>query len=176
MHMTGSRDIRADRETVWAALLSAEVLKAAVPGCQELDGSAEDGFQATVTQKVGPVKATFKGTVTISDMQHLESLHLAGEGKGGAAGFAKGGADVTLEEIPEGTRLTYEVDAKVGGKLAQLGSRVIDGFAKKMADQFFERFQEALEGPADPEEAPEAEGTGGRKGWFKRLVKGDAGA
>mgnify|MGYP006270866597 CR=1 FL=1 len=176
MHMTGSRDIRADRETVWAALLSAEVLKASVPGCQELEGDAEGGFQASVTQKVGPVKATFKGTVTISDMQHLESLHLAGEGKGGAAGFAKGGADVTLEPIEEGTRLSYEVEAKVGGKLAQLGSRVIDGFAKKMADQFFERFQEALEGPADPEEAEAAEGTGGRKGWFKRLVKGEAGA
>jgi carbon monoxide dehydrogenase subunit G len=174
MHMTGTREIRADRATVWAALLDAEVLKASVPGCQELDGSAEEGFHATVTQKVGPVKATFKGTVTLSDMKEPESLHLAGEGKGGAAGFAKGGADVTLEETEEGTRLTYEVDAKVGGKLAQLGSRVIDGFAKKMADQFFERFQEAVEGPSDPEEAPEAEATGGKKGWFKRLTKREA--
>ncbi|MFP4044681.1 MAG: CoxG family protein [Rhodosalinus sp.] len=174
MHMTGTREIRADRQTVWAALLDAEVLRASVPGCQELDGCAEEGFHATVTQKVGPVKATFKGTVTLSEMTELESLHLAGEGKGGAAGFAKGGADVTLEEIPEGTRLTYEVDAKVGGKLAQLGSRVIDGFAKKMADQFFERFQEAVEGPSDPEDAPEAEATDGKKGWFKRLVKREA--
>lgn len=176
MEMTGTREIRADRATVWAALLSPEVLKECVPGCQELTGSAEEGFHATVVQKVGPVKATFKGTVTLSEMNEPDSLHLAGEGKGGAAGFAKGGADVSLEDWEEGTRLSYNVEAKVGGKLAQLGSRVIDGFAKKMADQFFNRFQEAVEGPAAEEEAPEAPETGAKKGWFKRLVKGGAGA
>ncbi|MFP4275124.1 MAG: CoxG family protein [Paracoccaceae bacterium] len=172
MHMSDSRDIKADRATVWAALLSPEVLKECVPGCQELTGSPEDGFKAIVVQKVGPVKATFKGTVTLSGMDEPNRLHLAGEGKGGAAGFAKGGADVTLEEIEGGTRLSYDVEAKVGGKLAQLGSRVIDGFSKKMADQFFTRFQDAVEGPAEEEDAPEAEETGGKKGWFKRLVKG----
>jgi hypothetical protein len=176
MEMTGTREIRADRATVWAALLSPEVLKECVPGCQELTGSAEEGFQATVVQKVGPVKATFKGTVTLSEMKEPDSLHLAGEGKGGAAGFAKGGADVSLDDWEDGTRLSYHVEAKVGGKLAQLGSRVIDGFAKKMADQFFNRFQEAVEGPAEEEEAPEAPETGGKKGWFRRLVKGGAGA
>jgi Uncharacterized conserved protein len=171
MHLSDTRDIMADRDTVWAALMDPEVLKACVPGCQEMEGSAEDGFTAVVVQKVGPVKATFKGTVTLSDLNKPDSLRLSGEGKGGAAGFAKGGADVTLEEIEGGTRLTYDVDAKVGGKLAQLGSRIIDGFAKKMADQFFTRFQEAVEGPEDETEAPEAEETGGKKGWFKRLVK-----
>jgi len=172
MHMSDSRDIKADRATVWAALLSPEVLKECVPGCQELTGSPDEGFEATVVQKVGPVKATFKGVVTLSEMDEPNRLRLSGEGKGGAAGFAKGAADVTLEEIEGGTRLSYDVEAKVGGKLAQLGSRVIDGFAKKMADQFFTRFQEAVEGPADEEAAPEAEETGGKKGWFKRLVKG----
>lgn len=171
MHLSDTRDIMADRDTVWAALMDPEVLKACVPGCQEMEGSAEDGFTAVVVQKVGPVKATFKGTVTLSDLNKPDSLRLSGEGKGGAAGFAKGGADVTLEEIEGGTRLTYDVDAKVGGKLAQLGSRIIDGFAKKMADQFFTRFQEAVEGPEDETEAPEAAETGGKKGWFKRLVK-----
>jgi len=170
MKMTDARDIKADRATVWAALLSPEVLKECVPGTQELTGSPEDGFAAVVTQKVGPVKATFKGTVTLTEMIEPESLTLSGEGKGGAAGFAKGSADVRLESIDEGTRLHYDVEAKVGGKLAQLGSRLIDGFAKKMADQFFTRFQEVLEAPEDEEgtpteEPPEAK----KKGWLHRL-------
>ena len=97
-------------------------------------------------------------------------------GKGGAAGFAKGGADVCFAEVDEGTELSYDVDAKVGGKLAQLGSRIIDGFAKKMADQFFTNLQDAVEGPSDAEAAPEAEGAAGeegkKKGWFKRMVSG----
>ncbi|SES16851.1 hypothetical protein SAMN04490244_106257 [Tranquillimonas rosea] len=171
MELKDSREVAAERPVVWAAILDPEVLKACIPGCTELEGSVEEGYAATVVQKVGPVKATFKGTVTISDMVEPTSLTITGEGKGGAAGFAKGGADVTLTETDGGTRLDYDVEAKVGGKLAQLGSRVIDGFAKKMADQFFTRFQEAVEGPADPDEAPEAEETGGKKGWFKRLVK-----
>jgi hypothetical protein len=167
MKMSDERVIEADRGTVWAALLSPEVLKECVPGAQEVTGTPEDGFHAVVTQKVGPVKATFNGTVTVSDINEPESLHLAGEGKGGAAGFAKGGADVTLQEVPEGTKLAYEVEAKVGGKLAQLGSRVIDGFAKKMADQFFTRLQEVIEGPKEEDEEPEAE----KKGWLKKLIK-----
>jgi len=184
MKMSDSRDIAADRATVWAALLSPEALKACVPGAQEVTGTPEDGFEAVVTQKVGPVKATFKGQVTLSEMKPCESLTLSGEGKGGAAGFAKGGADVTLKEVEGGTELHYEVDAKVGGKLAQLGSRIIDGFAKKMADQFFNNFKDAVEGPdadetaagTDQAEAGDADaGTtedGGekKKGWFKKLV------
>ena len=138
MELTGSREIAAPRAEVWAALLDPEVLKACVPGCQEMSGSPEEGFEATVTQKVGPVRATFKGAVTLEDMVEPESLTLTGEGKGGAAGFAKGGARVRLSDTEDGgTLLDYDVEAKVGGKLAQLGSRIIDGFAKKMADQFF---------------------------------------
>jgi len=145
MEMSGTRTIAADRATVWAALNDAEVLKACVPGCEELTGTPEDGFDAVVKQKVGPVKATFKGGVSLSDVDAPNSYRITGEGKGGVAGFAKGGAFVTLAEVEGGTELTYEVEAKVGGKLAQLGSRLIDGFARKMADQFFERFQETVE-------------------------------
>ena len=166
MQMSDERDIRADRATVWAALLSPEVLKECVPGAQEVVGTPEDGFEATVVQKVGPVKAKFKGQVTVSDRVEGESLTLTGEGKGGAAGFAKGVANVRLEDSDTGTRLIYEVEAKVGGKLAQLGSRIVDGFAKKMADQFFTRLEEVIEGPKEDDDVPEAE----KKGWLKRLI------
>lgn len=150
MEMHASRVIAADRATVWAALNSAEVLKECIPGCEEMTGSAEDGFAATVKQKVGPVKATFKGEVTLSEVVDAESYTISGEGKGGVAGFAKGEARVRLADAEDGgTELFYDVDAKVGGKIAQLGSRLIDGFARKMADQFFERFQAHVEGRAE---------------------------
>jgi len=150
MEMHASRIIAADRETVWAALNSADVLKACIPGCEELTGSPEDGFSAVVKQKVGPVKATFKGDVSLSDIVPGERYTISGEGKGGVAGFARGGAQVRLADAEGGgTELSYDVEAKVGGKIAQLGSRLIDGFARKMADQFFERFQAHVEGPAD---------------------------
>lgn len=172
MKLSDSREIAAPPETVWAAILDPEVLKQCVPGCQEMTGTPEDGFEATVVQKVGPVKATFKGAVTLSDMTPPESLTLTGEGKGGAAGFAKGGADVRLEPTENGTMLHYDVEAKVGGKLAQLGSRIIDGFAKKMADQFFANFQQAVEGPGEDaqDSGDAAEGGEKKKGWLKRLV------
>lgn len=156
MEMHSSRVIAADRATVWAALNSAEVLKECIPGCEELTGSPEEGFAATVKQKVGPVRATFKGEVTLSDVVPEQSYTISGEGKGGVAGFAKGEARVRLDDVEGGTELTYDVDAKVGGKLAQLGSRLIDGFARKMADQFFERFQAHVEGSAETEDAAEA--------------------
>ncbi|MGR3542117.1 MAG: CoxG family protein [Hasllibacter sp.] len=146
MEMTGSRTIAAPRAAVWAALNDPEVLRQAVPGCTEMTGSPQEGFAATVTQKVGPVKATFKGAVTLSDVVPLESYRIQGEGKGGVAGFAKGGADVRLSDADGGgTLLEYAVDAKVGGKLAQLGSRIVDGFARRMADQFFANFEERVE-------------------------------
>ncbi len=170
MELTGSRTIAADRETVWAALNDPEILKAAIPGCSELTGSPDEGFAATVTQKVGPVKATFKGAVELSNIVAPESYTISGEGKGGAAGFAKGGANVKLTEVEGGTQLDYEVEAKVGGKLAQLGSRLIDGFAKKMADQFFERFQEQVEGPSEDTADAEDTGEGEKKSWIKRIV------
>jgi carbon monoxide dehydrogenase subunit G len=169
VHMNDSREIAAPRSEVWQALLSAEVLKDCVPGCQEMTGSPEEGFEATVVQKVGPVKATFKGTVSFSDIIEGESLTLTGEGKGGAAGFAKGGAKVVLSDNGDGTLLSYDVDAKVGGKLAQLGSRIIDGFAKKMAEQFFTRFQSTVEGPAEDGDDETGEAPK-KKGWLKRMV------
>lgn len=175
MELTGTRQIAADRATVWAALNDPEVLKAAIPGCQEMSGSAETGFEATVKQKVGPVSATFHGAVQLSNVVPGESYTISGEGKGGAAGFAKGGADVRLEDKDGGTLLTYDVRANVGGKLAQLGSRLIDGFAKKMADQFFENFKIAVEGPAAPLETAEAvegaeDGEEKKPGWIGRML------
>lgn len=174
MKLSDSREIMAAPAIVWSAILNPDVLKACIPGCESLTGSIADGFEAAVVQKVGPVKARFAGVVHLTDIVEGRSLRISGEGKGGAAGFAKGGAVVTLDEIPSGTRLSYEVEASVGGKIAQLGSRIIDGFAKKMADEFFARFQDAVEGP-DEAEAP-AEGSeadeGTKKGWFKRLIGG----
>ncbi|WP_171175648.1 CoxG family protein [Ruegeria sp. HKCCD8929] len=172
MQMSDTREIKADPAAVYGALLDPEMLKACVPGTQELTGNPDDGYEATVVQKVGPVKATFKGTVTMSDLVENERLTIAGEGKGGAAGFAKGGASVTLSPGETGgTLLAYDVEAKVGGKLAQLGSRLIDGFAKKMADQFFANLQEQLEGPAEaPAEEEAGEDGGEKKGWLGRLT------
>ena len=169
MKMSDTREIAAPPADVYAALLDADTLKACVPGATEVSGSPADGFEATVVQKVGPVKATFKGQVALSEMTENQSLTISGEGKGGAAGFAKGGAEVRLAPSEVGTTLSYDVEAKVGGKLAQLGSRSIDGFAKKMADQFFANLQEHLEGPAEPEaeEAPEGEA---KKGWLGRIT------
>lgn len=168
MKMQDQREIKAPREVVFAAILDPEVLKDCIPGASSVEGNATDGYEAVVTQKVGPVKATFKGAVQMSEIVENEKITITGEGKGGAAGFAKGGAVVTLEELgPELTKLSYDVEAKVGGKLAQLGSRIIDGFAKKMADQFFTNLQEGIEGPSEDadagEEAP-------KKGWLKRLT------
>lgn len=156
MELTGTRVINASREQVWKALNDPDVLKACIPGATELTGSPDDGFEALVTQKVGPVKANFKGGVKLENVKPLESYTLIGEGKGGAAGFAKGSADVKLTDVEGGTELDYTVDASVGGKLAQLGSRIIDGFAKKMADNFFESFKMEVEGenyvPTEKEE------------------------
>ena len=146
MHMTDQREIKAEPAAVYAALLDPETLRACVPGAQEVTGNPEDGFTAIVVQKVGPVKATFKGEVTLSDMVENRGLNIRGEGKGGAAGFAKGGATVKLTDAEGGgTTLTYDVEANIGGKLAQLGQRLINGSAKKLADEFFDNFRKAVE-------------------------------
>ncbi|GAA0294488.1 CoxG family protein [Rhodovulum strictum] len=159
MELTGSRVIAADRAAVWERLTDPDTLKACIPGCQELEGSIEDGFEAVVTQKVGPVKATFRGAVTVSDLVERQSYTILGEGKGGVAGFAKGRADVRLEDAEGGgTDLIYEVHAEVGGKLAQLGSRLIHGTARRLADQFFETFANAVEGPAEASQGEAATG------------------
>jgi hypothetical protein len=154
MDMTGEYRIPAPREQVWAALNDPETLKASLPGCETLERVSDQEFAATVVAKVGPVRAKFNGQVTLSDLNPPESYKISGEGKGGAAGFAKGGADVRLvEESAELTILSYTAKADVGGKLAQLGSRLIDATAKKMADDFFENFRKQL---TKPEAAPAA--------------------
>jgi carbon monoxide dehydrogenase subunit G len=173
MQMSDTRQISAAPDAVYAALLDPAILAACVPGATEVTGSAEAGYEATVVQKVGPVKATFKGQVSMSDMVPGQTLTITGEGKGGAAGFAKGGAVVRFAEKDGGTELSYDVEAKVGGKLAQLGSRIIDGFAKKMADQFFNNLQAALEGPGPNESQEPAVQEGDKpagKGWLGRLT------
>ncbi len=140
MEMTGSYRIAAPRETVWQALNDAETLKACIPGCQTLEKTSDTSFEAKVKAKVGPVSATFTGAVTLSELNPPESYTISGEGKGGVAGFAKGGAKVHLADEGAETVLNYDVKAQVGGKLAQIGARLIDGTAKKLADEFFSNF------------------------------------
>ena len=176
MKLAEQRHIAAEPAVVWAAVLNPEVLMQCVPGCESLTGNAAEGFQAVVVQKVGPVKARFTGKVSLSDIVEGQSLRIAGEGQGGVAGFAKGRANVTIAAEDGGTLLSYEVDASVGGKIAQLGSRIIDGFAKNMAGQFFDRFQNAVEAPEELVGAADAVTEGAApaaeqiKGWFKRLL------
>jgi carbon monoxide dehydrogenase subunit G len=139
MDLKGEYRIAAPREKVWAMINDPAVLAECIPGCESLEGSPDTGFAARVTTKVGPIKATFTGEVKLSNVNAPESLTISGEGKGGVAGFAKGGADVRLAEDGEGTVLTYVARAQVGGKLAQLGARLIDSTAKKLADEFFNK-------------------------------------
>ncbi len=150
MDMTGEYRIPAARERVWQALNDPDILQASIPGCQSLERVAENEFAARVVAKVGPVKSTFNGHVVLQNINAPESYTISGEGKGGAAGFAKGGADVHLREDGAETVLTYTAKADVGGKLAQLGSRLIQGTAKKMADQFFDNFRKQLTPAAAP--------------------------
>ena len=144
MTMTGEVLLPAGREQVWAKLNDPQVLKACIPGCEQLDMTSPTDFQAVATVKVGPVKARWKGKVRLSDLDPPNSYRISGEGEGGVAGFAKGGAKVTLAEQDGGTRLSYDVEAQIGGKLAQLGQRLINSAAKKTADDFFVRFAAAV--------------------------------
>jgi carbon monoxide dehydrogenase subunit G len=149
MQMSDSQRIPAPKQQVWDALNNPEILKQCIPGCQSLEMSAPNEMTATVVLKVGPVKATFGGKVTLSDLDPPRSYRISGEGSGGIAGFAKGGALVKLsEDGPDATILSYEVDAQIGGKLAQLGGRLIDSTAKKLAGQFFSSFGELVGGAA----------------------------
>ncbi len=148
MDMTGEFVIPAPRQKVWEALNDPEILKQSIPGCEEIEKLSDTQLAAKVTAKVGPVKARFGGKVTLSDLDPPNGYKISGEGSGGAAGFAKGGATVRLLDEGDGTRLTYVVEAHVGGKLAQIGSRLIDATARKMADDFFARFSQAVGGPA----------------------------
>jgi carbon monoxide dehydrogenase subunit G len=142
MDMSGEYVIAAPRQAVWEALNDPEILKQCIPGCESIDKTSDTSFEAKVTAKVGPVRAKFNGKVNMSDIDPPNGYTISGEGTGGAAGFAKGGAKVALSDDPEGTKLEYSVDATVGGKLAQIGSRLIDSTAKKMANDFFGKFAE----------------------------------
>ncbi|MFL5287017.1 MAG: SRPBCC family protein [Rhodopila sp.] len=153
MEMTGERRIPAPRQVVWEALNNPDILKASIPGCQSLEKLGEDQMKATAAVKVGPISARFTGTVHLSEIDPPNGYRIAGEGQGGVAGFAKGGANVGLTDESDGTLLNYAVSAQVGGKLAQLGGRLIDATAKQMADQFFDRFSKEVEARS-PAEAP----------------------
>ena len=144
MTMSGDVQLAANRQTVWAKLNDPAVLKSCIPGCELLEKNSENEFQAVATVKVGPVKARWKGKVRLSDLDPPNSYRISGEGEGGVAGFAKGGAKVTLSDQGGGTLLSYNVEAQIGGKLAQLGQRLINSAAKKTADDFFEKFAQVV--------------------------------
>ncbi len=140
MDMTGERRIPAPRQTVWDALNDPEVLRAAIPGCKTLEKTSDSDLRATAGIRIGPISASFTGKVQLLDLDPPNSYRIAGEGQGGVAGFANGGAKVRLADDGADTLLSYEVKAQVGGKIAQLGARLIDATAKQMADQFFDKF------------------------------------
>jgi carbon monoxide dehydrogenase subunit G len=177
MDMTGEERIAANRETVWAALNDAQVLKECIPGCESLEKLSDTEMTAKVKLKIGPVSATFNGKVTLTDIDPPNGYRIAGEGSGGVAGYAKGGAQVRLiEDGPDATILRYEAKADVGGKLAQLGGRLIDATARKLAGEFFSNFGQVVgpppageEGAAEAAAATEGEAKPGvLKRWFSR--------
>jgi uncharacterized protein len=154
MEMTGEFRIPAPRQRVWEGLNDPEILKSSIPGCQTIEKVSDTEFTAKVLAQVGPVKANFAGKVTLSDLDPPQSYTIAGEGSGGVAGFAKGSAKVNLDEDGGVTVLNYAVQAHVGGKLAQIGSRLIDAVARKMAENFFTRFVAAVAPEAPAAAAP----------------------
>lgn len=167
MDMTGEQHIAASRQQVWAALNDVEVLRQCIPGCQSIEKQSDTNMTAKVLLQVGPVRATFSGKVTLSDLDPPNGYRITGEGSGGVAGHAKGSALVRLKEDEAGTLLSYEVRADVGGKLAQLGGRLIDSTAKKLAGEFFDRFGTIVGGPAAAETLTPPPP---RKSWWRRLL------
>jgi carbon monoxide dehydrogenase subunit G len=145
MDMTGERFIRASKSKVWAALNNTEILKTCIPGCESLEALSDTQMKAAAAVKLGPISAKFTGDVTLSDLDPPNGYTISGEGRGGVAGFAKGGAKVCLADQDGGTMLRYIVNAQVGGKIAQLGARLIDATAKSMAEQFFTKFAAEVE-------------------------------
>lgn len=171
MKMSGEEVIAASREVVWRALNDPQILKQCIPGCESIVKHSDTQLEARVIAKVGPVKAGFNGVVNLSNLNPPNSYRISGEGKGGLAGFASGGADVRLEDADGGaTRLSYDVDAQVGGKLAMLGSRLIDSTARSMATQFFEKFA-SIVGGMKVEEAPPAPRIAAPKKPVKKVAK-----
>lgn len=159
MQMAGEVTIAADRRHVWDALNDPDVLRQCIPGCETVTREADNVLMAKVIARVGPIKAGFSGKVTLSDLDPPNSYVISGEGNGGAAGFAKGSAVVKLASVGDGTQLSYRVDSAVGGKLAQIGARMIDSTARKMAEDFFGKFVEIAErtAQADAGTVPAAE-------------------
>ena len=155
MDMTGERRIPAPRQKVWDALNDPAILKACIPGCESLEMTGEHEMKATASVKIGPIAARFSGKVQLTDLNPPTSYRIGGEGQGGVAGFAKGGADVRLADEGTGTLLSYDVKAQVGGKIAQLGARLIDATSKQMADMFFDRFTAMVSEPV-PQMAAQA--------------------
>lgn len=159
MEMNGSRTVPADVDTTWRALNDPEALKACIPGCESVERVSDNEYRLTMTARVGPVSARFTGRIVLADIVAPTSYTLSFEGQGGAAGFAKGEARVTLSANEPGTRIDYQVKSQVGGKLAQIGSRLVDGAAAKVADDFFGRFVDRLGGApagAAPTQLPAA--------------------
>lgn len=140
MKMSGEETIAAPIENVWAALNDPDLLKQCIPGCESITKKSDTEFSARVVMKIGPIKAGFTGNVELKDLKPPHSYRIEGKGEGGLAGFATGGANIRLEAVPEGTKMSYDVDAQVGGKMAMLGSRLIDGTAQSLAGQFFDKF------------------------------------
>jgi carbon monoxide dehydrogenase subunit G len=157
MDMTGERRIAAPRQAVWKALNDPEVLKASIPGCESLEKLSDTEMKATAGVRIGPISARFTGNVHLTDIDQPNGYAIGGEGQGGVAGFAKGGAKVRLEDDGSGTLLRYEVHAQVGGKIAQLGARLIDASAKQMADAFFDRFSAQVAPPAAAPQSAEVQ-------------------
>ncbi|HMN72949.1 MAG TPA: carbon monoxide dehydrogenase subunit G [Rhodoblastus sp.] len=173
MEMSGSQRIAAPREKVWAALNDPAVLRRCIPGCETLEKTGDNEMAATVVLKVGPVKAAFKGSVALSDIDPPNGYVLSGEGSAGVAGFAKGRATVRLEADGPATVLRYDVKSQIGGKLAQLGARLIDSTAKLLAAEFFEKFALAAASP-DVEAlagAPAQTGDAQEPGWLARMLQ-----
>ena len=169
MDMSGSQRIAASREAVYAALNDVDVLRQCVPGCEQIEKTSDTEMVAKVTLRIGPVKASFSGKVTLSDLDPPNGYTISGEGSGGMAGFAKGGAKVTLEPDGDATTLHYTVDAEIGGKLAQMGSRLIDSTAKKLAGEFFAKFGDIV-GATQGQPQPLEDGPVEKKGWVGRLL------
>jgi len=160
MKLENTRLIRAEPEVVWDNLVSVDILKQCIPGCQSMDETGENEYALVMKSKVGPVSATFKGDLNLRDIQPGESYTLEFKGSGGAAGFASGSADVRLERAEGGTNLVYSVDARIGGKIAQVGQRLVDGTARKMADDFFNNFEQAVAPGSDAGESDESDESG----------------
>ena len=168
MKFNGSRIIAASTSEIWQAMNNPDVLKLAIPGCQEMTGSTEQGFEVTIMQNIGPMKVTFGGEILVSNIVPDVSYTITGQGKGRKASLAQGIADISMMAADEGTELSYQVTVNLGDKLSYLSSGIVDAFAQKMVNQFFENFKNLIESSVDEVEV-EAEGEE-KKGWFKKLI------